>query len=74
MSALRSFLGTLGADVAQLDADQLSFTRSIRLARRQVTTQATFSLATWPPGHLATAPAEGDLSALPLQGEDGCGD
>lgn len=31
------------ADADQLDADRLSFTRSIRLARRQVTAQAAFS-------------------------------
>lgn len=42
------------ADAAQLDADRLSFTRSIRLARRQVTAQAAFS-----PDHLAAFLAEG---------------
>jgi hypothetical protein len=31
------------ADAAKIDADRLSFTRSIRLARRQVTAQAAFS-------------------------------
>ncbi|MBF6303174.1 IS4 family transposase, partial [Nocardia amamiensis] len=31
------------ADAAAVDADRLSFTRSIRLARRQVTAQAGFS-------------------------------
>ncbi|WP_425300868.1 hypothetical protein [Nocardia wallacei] len=42
------------ADHARVDADRLSFTRSIRLARRQVTAQAGFS-----PDHLAAALAEG---------------
>ncbi|MFJ9679902.1 hypothetical protein ACIRP2_17810 [Streptomyces sp. NPDC101194] len=42
------------ADAAQLDADRIFFTRSLRLARRQVTVQAAFSS-----GRLATALAGG---------------
>ncbi|MFF8195680.1 IS4 family transposase [Streptomyces bobili] len=41
--AIRSLMHDT-ADAARLDADRLSFTRSIRLARRQVTAQAAFSL------------------------------
>ena len=40
--AIRSLMHDT-ADAAQLDTDRLSFTRSIRLARRQVTAQAAFS-------------------------------
>ncbi|MFE0703869.1 IS4 family transposase [Streptomyces sp. NPDC058872] len=40
--AIRSLMHVT-ADAARLDADRLSFTRSIRLARRQVTAQAAFS-------------------------------
>ncbi len=40
--AIRSLMHDT-ADAAQVDADRLSFTRSIRLARRQVTAQAAFS-------------------------------
>ncbi|MEH0549173.1 transposase [Streptomyces sp. B21-105] len=40
--AIRSLMHDT-ADASQLDADRLSFTRSIRPARRQVTAQAAFS-------------------------------
>ncbi|MGW5447434.1 transposase [Streptomyces asiaticus] len=40
--AIRSLMHDT-SDVARLDADRISFTRSLRLARRQVTAQAAFS-------------------------------
>ncbi|MGW2084059.1 IS4 family transposase [Streptomyces sp. NPDC001880] len=50
--AIRSLMHDT-ADVTQLDADRISFIRSLRIARRQVTAQAAFS-----PDRLATALAE----------------
>jgi hypothetical protein len=48
--AIRKLM-TEAADQAELDPDQLSFTRSLRVVRRQVTSQAAFSPSPPGPGH-----------------------